>query len=165
MVGMAAVMVTGSANQQQSVNQMGTARTVFHNPGEHLVTSAMTARPIMEELQPALDAVRTLPHEELPSFLADLEEIRVRAWVRLTSPAPSQHVPDELIDANEAGRRLGVSPQFLYRHSKTLPFTRRIGRGLRFSANGIEEFIKRGSLMSTRRPIVAGNKVTKRVAL
>src|SRR5215831_8534495 len=70
-------------------------------------------------LKPALarclDAVRTeLPLEELPDSLAEIERIKALAWARLQAPvlAPS----DQLLDVNEAARRLGISKTRLYRH-------------------------------------------------
>jgi predicted DNA-binding transcriptional regulator AlpA len=49
---------------------------------------------------------------------------------------------DRLLDAGEAAQRLGTSTDYLYRHSRTLPFTVRLGSRLRFSARGIERFIR-----------------------
>src|SRR5215469_7693642 len=40
---------------------------------------------------------------------------------------------DQLLNIAEASHRLGVSPDYLYRHHKSLPFTRHIGRKLLFS--------------------------------
>jgi excisionase family DNA binding protein len=88
-----------------------------------------------------LSAARTLPAEELPRLVGDLEEIKWVALVRLTSPA-AQHPPDELLNVEEAARRLGVSPGYLYRNHHRLPFTRHMGRKLLFSANGIEAYIR-----------------------
>ena len=96
-----------------------------------------------EELQNVLRAVRELPVEQLPRLLGDLEEIRVTAMARLTSPAPTQaQRADELLVVTEAARRLGLSKDYLYRHSHEFPFTRRVGRKLLFSALGIEKQIK-----------------------
>jgi excisionase family DNA binding protein len=49
---------------------------------------------------------------------------------------------DRLLDVDEAAQRLGTSTDYLYRHSRKLPFTVRIGSRLRFSARGIERFIR-----------------------
>jgi predicted DNA-binding transcriptional regulator AlpA len=50
--------------------------------------------------------------------------------------------PDRLLTAKEAGTLLGVSPDWLYRRSNRLPFTVRLGRALRFSASGIEKYLR-----------------------
>jgi len=55
---------------------------------------------------------------------------------------PQQHQPDELLNAAESARRLGVSQDYLYRHHRTFAFARRVGRRLLFSASGIEKYIK-----------------------
>jgi predicted DNA-binding transcriptional regulator AlpA len=91
------------------------------------------------ELQTVLSRVKELPVEDLPRLLGDLEEIRCTAMARLTTPAQSQ--ADELLSAPEAARRLGISQDYLYRHHRDFPFTRRVGRRLLFSALGIEKYI------------------------
>jgi hypothetical protein len=50
-----------------------------------------------------------------------------------------------------AAVRLGVSPDYLYRNHRRLPFTRRMGRSLRFSSAGIEQYIRRVSALTPRR--------------
>jgi len=93
------------------------------------------------ELETALVAARTLPSEELPRLLGDLEEIRATALARLAAPV-APHAPDELLDAREAAHRLGVSPDYLYHNHRRFPFTRHMGRKLLFSANGIQDHIR-----------------------
>ena len=66
------------------------------------------------------------------------------ALARLTAnvDVSSSDANDELVDVNEASRRLGVSASYLYHNSAKFTFTRRIGpRALRFSSNGIEKYI------------------------
>jgi len=49
---------------------------------------------------------------------------------------------DHLLDAEEAARLLCVSEDWLYRRSKKLPFTRKLGpKMLRFSAIGIQKYL------------------------
>jgi predicted DNA-binding transcriptional regulator AlpA len=50
---------------------------------------------------------------------------------------------DRLLGVEEAGARLGVTADWLYRHHKHLPFTVRCGRLLRFSELGIEQYIRK----------------------
>jgi excisionase family DNA binding protein len=103
-----------------------------------------------DELNSALAQARQLPLEELPRLLGDLEEVRATALARLTSPAPQQQ-PDELLDVREASRRLGVSTDYLYRHHRSFPFIRRVGRSLRFSAAGLEDYIRQRNGLTARR--------------
>ena len=93
------------------------------------------------ELQSVLKAVTELPPEQLPRLLGELEEIRCTALARLGAPAPAQ-AQDQLIDVEAAAQRLGVSVDYLYRHHAELPFTRRMGKALRFSALGIEKWFR-----------------------
>jgi excisionase family DNA binding protein len=48
---------------------------------------------------------------------------------------------DRLLSVEEASEKLGVKPDWLYRHHKGLPFTMRHGRLLRFSELAIEDYI------------------------
>src|SRR5262252_7056998 len=97
------------------------------------------------ELQFVLDNLRGLAPDQLPELLGELEVIRATAVLRLSAPVP---VPqrDELLEIGPASERLGVSTDYLYRNSKSLPFTRRMGRKLLFSRLGIDAYLskKRG---------------------
>ena len=45
--------------------------------------------------------------------------------------------PEHLLDVQEAAARLGMSADWLYRHAKRLPFTRRVGRrAVKFDPDG-----------------------------
>ena len=51
---------------------------------------------------------------------------------------------DRLLGIEEASKVLQVSPDWLYRNSRKLPFTRRLGpKALRFSYRGIQTWIQR----------------------
>ncbi len=103
------------------------------------------------ELESTLIAARTLSQEELPRLLGELEEIRATALARLVSPKHESQMPDSLLDVDEAATRLGVSQHYLYRNHRRFSFTRRIGRSLRFSSNGIEQYIRRTNVLTPRR--------------
>jgi predicted DNA-binding transcriptional regulator AlpA len=49
--------------------------------------------------------------------------------------------PDEMLDVQEAARRLNKSTSWLYHHAN-LPFRVKIGGGVRFSAAGIAKWLK-----------------------
>jgi len=93
------------------------------------------------KLDEVLKAARELPAEDLPSLLGQLETAKATAWARLSAPHTQQE-HDELLGVAEAARRLGVSEDYLYRHSEDYTFTRRQGRKLLFSAQGIDRHIK-----------------------
>jgi hypothetical protein len=93
-------------------------------------------------LDEVLKAAQELPREKLPSFIGQLEGAKATAWARLTAPTPAQTEHDELVDVTEAARRLSVSTDYLYCHSREYPFTRRQGRKLLFSALGIDKYIR-----------------------
>lgn len=89
----------------------------------------------------------TLGADELPRLLGELERLRAAMWARLVGLSANgqsrtgHDQSDELLGVKEAARRLGSSPDYLYR-SKDLPFRVRIGRRVRFSAKGIECYIR-----------------------
>ena len=107
-----------------------------------------------QELELILVAARTLPSEELPRLLGDLEEVRATALARLSAPIPAHHPPDQLLGVEEAASRLGISRGYLYHNHHRLPLgTRRIGRALRFSAREIDKYIQRGNTCRARRSV------------
>lgn len=92
-------------------------------------------------------AAATLPAEDLPKLLGSLEEVRCVALARLTSPMPQPQSPDAMLNVAEAAERLSMSTGYVYRHHAEFPFTRRIGRSLLFSTQGIQTYLngaKRG---------------------
>jgi predicted DNA-binding transcriptional regulator AlpA len=90
-----------------------------------------------------------IPPEEIPELLGALEELKARLWSRLAAPslpprateAPRQR--DRLLNAREAGERIGVNAKWMYSHADTLPFTHRLGkRTLRFSEFGLAQWME-----------------------
>src|ERR1700693_1672335 len=96
------------------------------------------------ELPAVLNVARSLAPDELPRLLGELETVRAVAWSRLTAPAApaNQQSRSELLDVDEAAARLGMSASYLYRNHRRFAFSRRVGRSLRFSAEGIDSYIQ-----------------------
>jgi predicted DNA-binding transcriptional regulator AlpA len=95
------------------------------------------------ELQPAMELASHLSVDELPQLLGDLEQIRVVALARLISPIVATN--DELLDVEQAAARLHVTRDWIYRHHRQFPFTKRLGESehlLRFSSKGIDAYLK-----------------------
>lgn len=87
--------------------------------------------------------IASLPPERLPAVMAALSARLGLAAARVLAEAGSEDSAqslDENLSVGEAARRLGVSEDYLYRHARRLPFTRRIGRRLLFSAKGLERW-------------------------
>ena len=104
------------------------------------------------ELQAVLNVARSLTPDELPRLLGELETVRAVAWSRLSPPAPMiQQARDELLDVDAAAARLGMSASYLYRNHGKFPFSRRVGRSLRFSAEGIDSYIQESGVLTPRR--------------
>ena len=97
------------------------------------------------------EAISEVPPQEAPRLLGDLERLKAALWTRMMStPAARDGLSgttgaagdDQLLTVNEAAQKLGVSRDWLYRHSQKLAFTVRVGkRHLRFSLRGIEKYI------------------------
>lgn len=102
-------------------------------------THRLEAAGLVERL---LQVARESTPEELPNLIGQLESVKAVAWARLTTPTPAAQEHDELLSVEVAAERLGVSKDYLYRHSREYPFTRRQGRKLLFSALGIEKHIR-----------------------
>jgi hypothetical protein len=96
-----------------------------------------------EQLAQRLEAaVRELPADRLPDLIGQLEAAKAAAWARLSAEVQAPQGHDELLDAEAAAERLGISKDYLYRHHKQYPFTRCQGRKLLFSALGIDKHIR-----------------------
>lgn len=102
-------------------------------------THRLEAAGLVERL---LQVARESTPEELPNLIGQLESVKAVAWARLTIPTPAAQDHDELLDVQAAASRLGVSRDYLYRHSQEYAFTRRQGRKLLFSAQGIDRYIR-----------------------
>ncbi len=66
-----------------------------------------------------------------------------------TDPTPPTSIrsdngkPDRLLRAADVAETLGVSKRFVYAHAPRWPFTRHLGRSVRFSANGLAAWLTR----------------------
>jgi predicted DNA-binding transcriptional regulator AlpA len=94
------------------------------------------------ELERALHAAKAIPPQDLPRLIGELEEICWTAKARLNVPQAASDAPDSLLGVREAAVKLGMSQDYLYRHAAEFPFTRRMGRALRFSSAGIEKYLR-----------------------
>ena len=93
----------------------------------HRMVSKMTQNPALGVFSEALAAM--------------LKEI-VEEAVREAMSQNGHHDGDRFLDAEEAAQLLAVSPDWLYRHHKKLPFTRKLGpKMLRFSYQGIQNYL------------------------
>jgi predicted DNA-binding transcriptional regulator AlpA len=92
----------------------------------------------------------TRPEVQRSSFIVGLTVAQLSELVRREVQAGLNNGHDQsdrLLDADEAAQLLGVSPDWLYRHAKKLPFTRKLApKLLRFSYQGILKWL------ATRKP-------------
>ena len=103
----------------------------------------MSAR-LAELLRPeSLDAVAL---NDVPDIIGALEAAKARLQLRLfggREPVSASPVGSRCLDVKEAARLLGMSVDWLYRHGKELPFSRKIGRSVRFDEAALREWQKR----------------------
>ncbi len=86
-----------------------------------------------------------VPQERIAAVLARLAALQSALTARLIlDPGNGNHaqtVPkesEELLTAEQAAALLSVSPDWMYRHAASLPFTKRLSRkALRFSKGGL----------------------------
>jgi predicted DNA-binding transcriptional regulator AlpA len=81
------------------------------------------------------DMIVTLNVAELKALVQDALESALHNGSSSTEP-------ERLLSINEAAVMLGHSEIWLYRNSKRLPFSVRMGRSIRFSRKGIEKWIE-----------------------
>jgi len=101
----------------------------------------------LEDLLKEPGRIRELPAEVAAQVLQKLICLQGLLVGRLmasheTGVEPNAQ-PDRLLTVDEAAHRLGTTADWLYRKSAIYPFTVRNGRQLRFSAQGIDRWIRR----------------------
>jgi len=83
--------------------------------------------------------------EELPALVGALAQAQAVALARLTTPRLENHETsgqEGNLSAEEAARRLGVSPSYIYKNARSLPFTARIGRRVVCTARGVDRWVR-----------------------
>ena len=108
--------------------------------------SAADARvPDFSMLARGVDRVAVVPTERIPALLSQLSALQSVMAARLVSATDldeSATTQDTLLTVAQAAERLGVSKDWLFRRSRTLPFVVRLGRHLRFSNRGIDRYLR-----------------------
>jgi predicted DNA-binding transcriptional regulator AlpA len=102
--------------------------------------------PGLDEIAGNPDLVRLIPPEAAGSLILKCAAVMsalagVTYKIAGTATQPPQH--EELLTVPEAAKRLSVSKYWIYQNAKNLPFTVRQGRMLRFSSNGIDDYIRK----------------------
>lgn len=102
--------------------------------------------PPLSELLRDPAQVEALPPEAARALLIKLAPLTAALWLRalhagVTNGQPEAPAEDRLLTPEDASRLLGVTPVWLYRHSRSLPFARRLSRKcLRFSEAGLRRW-------------------------
>jgi excisionase family DNA binding protein len=89
--------------------------------------------------------VEQVDSSDLPALLTQLSAVQASMAARLvtvTQDAMRDDAADPLLTIEEAAARLGVSEDWLYRRTKSLPFVVRVGRHVRFSAKAIDRYVR-----------------------
>jgi predicted DNA-binding transcriptional regulator AlpA len=102
----------------------------------------------LAELIDTPERITEIPAAAVPVLLAKLASVQSLLTSRLLLDSTTRSVEpavtdnERLLTAKEAAPILGVTPHWLYRHAKKLPFTRRLSRKvLRFSESGIRRYM------------------------
>ncbi len=106
------------------------------------------ARGLILTVLDAPERASEVPPESVPGLLLQLASLQAVLLARLAVPSNgSGHAPvppqdDRLLTAEEAAPILGMTPRWLYRHARHLPFARRLSRkALRFSESGLRRYM------------------------
>ena len=128
-------MATGSADALgQTAQRIGAAMAVEH-AAEPVDLAALVEDP---------RRLATVPPSRIPALLSQLSALQGAMAARLISADRDETVSteDTLLTVDQAAERLGVSTDWLFRRSRTLPFVVRLGRHLRFSNRGIDRYLR-----------------------
>jgi hypothetical protein len=90
---------------------------------------------------PTLDAISTVPADDLPALVGQLAFLTAAAQARLLQrPLPPPEPDDTLLTIPEAARRLQVSPSWL-RHRPDLPFLVKFEGQVRCSSRALARYV------------------------
>src|SRR2546430_4586582 len=98
--------------------------------------------PTLAEVAVRPERINDLTPEVARGLLVQLATLQAPLLARALAGANGpRNDTDELLTIEVASQRLGMSRAYLYRHASRLPFTRRVGRQVRFSARQLEAYI------------------------
>jgi predicted DNA-binding transcriptional regulator AlpA len=125
-------MTQGAGSPDTALATSGSApRVAAEATALALSNLAAMGAAIAAQVRPPAEGMQLTPPGAPPS-----EGASIPAWS-----------PTDLLTVGEAAAALRISPRWLYRHAKTLPFTRKLSRKvLRFSRSGITRWL------ATKRP-------------
>lgn len=97
-------------------------------------------------------SIATMPAERVPTLLAEVLSLQLKLAAvgdalharSLTNGGSGarQGCSEPLLDVQAAAERLGMSADWLYRHARQLPFTRRVGRrAVKFDPEGLARWV------------------------
>lgn len=107
---------------------------------------------LLRDLLEDPDRMTLIPAQDIPGILGELEVLRVPLLVRLIThsvtatlvgePNEKSLPTDRLLNPAEAAALLKVTTRWLYRHHRTLPFTKKLSRRvLRFDEAGLRRWL------------------------
>jgi hypothetical protein len=107
------------------------------------------ARSLIRTVLDAPEHAAEISLASVPAALGALAELQGLLTLRLVSGREGQGAtakpptePDRLLTPEEAAEIMGVSPRWLRRRAKALPFARRLSRkALRFSETGLRRYL------------------------
>jgi len=108
--------------------------------------------PELRDLVEHPEQIPALSPDVIPRILGELEVLRAGLLVRLITHPATATPPggantksqplDRLLSPTEAAALLKVTTRWLYRHHRSLPFTKRLSRrALRFSEEGLRRWL------------------------
>jgi excisionase family DNA binding protein len=125
----------------------------LHGTGRPAASLRESAADLPALLRSDPATVAAIPAEHLPALLAQVAALQAHVAallsalsLRLLGDAAAGVLghgrAEPLLSVRQAAERLGMSTDWLYRHAKRLPFTRRVGRrAVKFDAAGIDRWV------------------------
>ena len=108
---------------------------------------SLTGVPSLDELLQDPMKVEALSPAVAFEILGRLVGVQALLLARAVAPSGNGHgeaaPEDSLLDVHQVAARTGHSTDWVYRHAKDLPFTKRIGREVRFSSLGLTQWMRR----------------------
>jgi hypothetical protein len=89
-------------------------------------------------------AIAAAAPEDVPALVVSLAARLAVLGATLTVKGPERPVQvEQNVSVREGAARLGVSPRFIYRNARTLPFTRHVGRRVVVNESALIKYMRR----------------------
>ncbi len=103
---------------------------------------SLAPAPTLAQLAADPSKVATLESDQARALLLQASALVLALAARAGDSPNGNPEADRLLTVEEVAKKLGTSREWVYRRAAGLPFTVRLGSRLRFSAQGLDKYLR-----------------------